>query len=116
MSIPARLMRDGMAAFTVSTVLVPAGAAVSVEWTVASGGNGRGYEGIDTFASIENEDDVGEEQQQMHRSLHRIGSTAAEIHHADRERHHEQDQFHILQAEFDCLSGGQPDHEYRGDG
>jgi hypothetical protein len=39
-----------MAALAVSMVLVPAGAAVSVEWTVASGGNGRGYEGIDTFA------------------------------------------------------------------
>ena len=52
----------------------------------------------------------------MHRSLHDIGPTAPEIHHADREGHHEQNQFHIFQAKFDRLPGGQPDQQNRGNG
>jgi hypothetical protein len=52
MSIPARLVRDWAAAFTVSMGLVPAEAAVSVEWTVASGGNGHGSAEIDTGTGV----------------------------------------------------------------
>jgi hypothetical protein len=52
MSIPARLVRDRAAAFAVSMGLVPAEAAVSVEWTVASGGNGHGSAEIDTGTGV----------------------------------------------------------------